>query len=106
MERMRECEWFCANCLQMLDALNKHGRCPYCESNAVDVAYRWRLPGEPGRDASHEKRLSRVSDLEIRVNHESMVSAGKLPAGNEPRCMARIVNERLPISFATARRDR
>ena len=45
MERMRECEWFCANCLQMLDALNKHGRCPYCESNAVDVAYRWRLPG-------------------------------------------------------------
>ena len=33
-------EWFCANCLQMIDILSKHGRCPYCDSNAVDLAYR------------------------------------------------------------------
>jgi len=25
----------------MVDALSRHGRCPYCDSNAVDVAYRW-----------------------------------------------------------------
>jgi len=28
----------------MIEALNRHGRCPYCDSNAVDVAYRWRRP--------------------------------------------------------------
>lgn len=41
MERMSDYEWFCANCLRMVDALSRHGRCPYCDSNAVDVAYRW-----------------------------------------------------------------
>lgn len=45
MERMSEYEWFCANCLRMVDVLNRHGRCPYCDSNAVDVAYRWNRPG-------------------------------------------------------------
>ena len=40
MQRMNEGEWFCANCLQMIDVLSRHGRCPYCDSNAVDVAYR------------------------------------------------------------------
>jgi ABC-type ATPase with predicted acetyltransferase domain len=48
MERMSE--WFCANCLRMVDALSRHGRCPYCDSNAVDVAYRWSRPGA-SRDA-------------------------------------------------------
>ena len=43
MERMSE--WFCANCLRMVDVLSRHGRCPYCDSNAVDVAYRWNRPG-------------------------------------------------------------
>ena len=42
---MNEYEWFCANCLRMVDVLNRHGRCPYCDSNAVDVAYRWNRPG-------------------------------------------------------------
>ena len=41
MERMSDYEWFCANCLRMVDTLSRHGRCPYCDSNAVDVAYRW-----------------------------------------------------------------
>ncbi|PYU25179.1 MAG: hypothetical protein DMG30_06245 [Acidobacteria bacterium] len=41
MEWMGNYEWFCANCLRMVDALSRHGRCPYCDSNAVDVAYRW-----------------------------------------------------------------
>lgn len=39
MRRMND-GWFCANCLQMMDVLTRHGRCPYCDSNAVDVAYR------------------------------------------------------------------
>jgi hypothetical protein len=43
MERMSE--WFCANCMRMVDILSRHGRCPYCDSNAVDVAFRWRRPG-------------------------------------------------------------
>lgn len=45
MRRMNDCEWFCANCLQMIDALSRHGRCPYCDSNAVDVAYRTEIAG-------------------------------------------------------------
>lgn len=45
MERISDYEWFCANCLRMVDALSRHGRCPYCDSNAVDVAYRWCRPG-------------------------------------------------------------
>jgi len=45
MDRMGEYEWFCANCLRLVDALSRHGRCPYCDSNAVDVAYRWNRPG-------------------------------------------------------------
>jgi hypothetical protein len=45
MERMSDWDWFCANCLRMVDALSRHGRCPYCDSNAVDVAYRWNRPG-------------------------------------------------------------
>jgi len=40
MQRVNDGEWFCANCLQMIDVLSRHGRCPYCDSNAVDVAYR------------------------------------------------------------------
>jgi Zn finger protein HypA/HybF involved in hydrogenase expression len=39
---MSECDWFCANCLQMIEVLSKRGRCPYCDSDAVDVAYRCR----------------------------------------------------------------
>jgi hypothetical protein len=50
MERMSDYDWFCANCLRMVDALSRHGRCPYCDSNAVDVAYRWSHPGAT-RDA-------------------------------------------------------
>lgn len=45
MERMSDYEWFCANCLRMVDTLSRHGRCPYCDSNAVDVAYRWNRRG-------------------------------------------------------------
>ena len=40
MQRVNDGEWFCANCLQMIDVLSRHGRCPHCDSNAVDVAYR------------------------------------------------------------------
>jgi hypothetical protein len=45
MQRMNDGEWFCANCLQMIDVLSRHGRCPYCDSNAVDLAYRAELAG-------------------------------------------------------------
>jgi hypothetical protein len=45
MERMTDYEWFCVNCMRMVDVLSRHGRCPYCDSNAVDVAYRWNHPG-------------------------------------------------------------
>jgi len=44
MERMND-RWFCANCLQVMDVLTRHGRCPYCDSNAVDVAYRLETSG-------------------------------------------------------------
>lgn len=50
MQRTSEFEWFCANCLQMIELLNRHGRCPYCDSNAVDVAYRQR-GSEAGRQS-------------------------------------------------------
>jgi Zn finger protein HypA/HybF involved in hydrogenase expression len=50
MERTNDYEWFCANCLRMVDSLSRHGRCPYCDSNAVDVAYRWNRR-ESGREA-------------------------------------------------------
>ena len=33
-------DWFCANCLRAIDQLSRHGRCPYCDSIAVDVASR------------------------------------------------------------------
>lgn len=45
MERRNDSEWFCANCRQMIDALDKHGRCPYCDSNAVDLAWRAEMAG-------------------------------------------------------------
>lgn len=57
MERMSDYEWFCANCLRMVDALSRHGRCPYCDSNAVDVAYRWSRPGL-SREAQMEAMAS------------------------------------------------
>jgi Zn finger protein HypA/HybF involved in hydrogenase expression len=59
MQQMNEGEWFCANCLQMIDVLSRHGRCPYCDSNAVDVAYRPEMAGK-GRqsDISPEIVLS------------------------------------------------
>jgi hypothetical protein len=53
MERMSDYDWFCANCLRMVDALSRHGRCPFCDSNAVDVAYRWNRPG-----ASRESHMA------------------------------------------------
>lgn len=46
MQRISDGEWFCANCLQMIDVLSRHGRCPYCDSNAVDVAYRPEMAGK------------------------------------------------------------
>jgi hypothetical protein len=58
MERMSDYEWFCANCLRMADALNRHGRCPHCDSNAVDVAYRWSRPR-----ASQESRQVVAEEL-------------------------------------------
>jgi len=45
MQNMTNCEWFCANCLRMIEVLNRHGRCPYCDSNAVDLAYRAQIAG-------------------------------------------------------------
>jgi Zn finger protein HypA/HybF involved in hydrogenase expression len=49
MQQTKDCEWFCANCLQMIDFLSRHGRCPYCDSNAVDLAYRAELAGGRGQ---------------------------------------------------------
>lgn len=46
MQPMIQCEWFCANCFRMIDVLSKHGRCPYCDSNAVDLAYRAQMAGK------------------------------------------------------------
>lgn len=37
----RDAAWFCVNCLNQLQALDRHGRCPLCGSNAVDVAWRY-----------------------------------------------------------------
>ena len=45
MERMNDYDWFCANCLRVVETLSRHGRCPFCDSNAVDVAYRWNRAG-------------------------------------------------------------
>ena len=63
MERMSDYEWFCANCLKMVETLSRHGRCPYCDSNAVDVAYRWR-----GREASHNAHLSSMATELVGAN--------------------------------------
>jgi len=43
MQNMTNWEWFCANCLRMVEVLSRHGRCPFCDSNAVDLAYRAHL---------------------------------------------------------------
>ncbi len=51
MEHISDYEWFCANCLRMVEALSRHGRCPFCDSNAVDVAYRWHRPISSGDGA-------------------------------------------------------
>lgn len=32
-------DWLCCNCLHV-GSLDKHGRCPVCQSDAVDVAVR------------------------------------------------------------------
>jgi Zn finger protein HypA/HybF involved in hydrogenase expression len=47
MQNMTNCEWFCANCLRMIEVLSRHGRCPYCDSNAVDLAYRSQMTNVP-----------------------------------------------------------
>jgi Zn finger protein HypA/HybF involved in hydrogenase expression len=56
MQRMTDGYWFCANCLQMIDALSRHGRCPYCDSNAVDTASRSRMAGR-GREAEVSREI-------------------------------------------------
>ena len=59
MQPMTNCEWFCANCLRMIDVLNTHGRCPYCDSDAVDLAYRAQMAGKvPQGEAKPEIVLS------------------------------------------------
>ena len=58
MQRVNDGEWFCANCLQMIDVLSRHGRCPYCDSNAVDVAYRVEMTRSDQAEASPEIVLS------------------------------------------------
>ena len=68
MERMSEYGWFCANCLRMVETLSRHGRCPFCDSNAVDVAYRWSQP--------------KLSEAEgISGNHESPAASYVLSIG-------------------------
>jgi hypothetical protein len=44
-------DWFCANCFRTVDQLSRHGRCPYCDSNAVDVASRGRRLGSADRSS-------------------------------------------------------
>jgi hypothetical protein len=54
MQNMTNCEWFCANCLRMIEVLSRHGRCPYCDSNAVDLAYRAHIEGKVQREPKPE----------------------------------------------------
>lgn len=58
MQNMTNCEWFCANCLRMIEVLSRHGRCPYCDSNAVDLAYRAHFSGKAQLAAKPEAILS------------------------------------------------
>jgi len=58
MKNMTNWEWFCANCLRMIDFLNRHGRCPYCDSNAVDLAHRAHLVEKVQRKPKPEVVLS------------------------------------------------
>ncbi len=58
MQQMNDGEWFCANCGQMIDVLSRHGRCPCCDSNAVDLAYRAELAGRGQSEVSPEIVLS------------------------------------------------
>ena len=44
MEEMNGYEWFCANCMRMVDVLSRHGRCPTVTA-IVDVAHRWKRQG-------------------------------------------------------------
>jgi hypothetical protein len=30
----------------MIEVLSRHGRCPHCDSNAVDLAYRAQMAGK------------------------------------------------------------
>lgn len=58
MQNMTNCEWFCANCLRMIEVLSRHGRCPHCDSNAVDLAYRGHISGKAQLDAKPDIILS------------------------------------------------
>lgn len=58
MQNMTNCEWFCANCLRMIEVLSRHGRCPHCDSNAVDLAYRGHIPGKGQLEAKPDIILS------------------------------------------------
>lgn len=45
-------DWFCANCLRTIDQLSTHGRCSYCDSDAVDVASRLAIGRLPAKSAA------------------------------------------------------
>ena len=69
MQRVSDGEWFCANCLQMIDVLSRHGRCPYCDSNAVDVAYRVEMTR---------------SDRQAKASPEIILSINTRPSTSKP----------------------
>jgi hypothetical protein len=39
MEEMNGYEWFCANCMRMVDVLSRHGRCP----TVTAMPWMWRI---------------------------------------------------------------
>jgi hypothetical protein len=64
-------DWFCANCLRTIGQLSRHGRCPHCDSNAVDVAYRLNISKLP------TKASDAALSFELPVAHVTAIGAAK-----------------------------
>ena len=82
-------DWFCANCLRTINQLSRHGRCPYCDSNAVDVASRLkisRLPKSADAVLSFELSAAHADSLRRNVLLAAIGTAkASIDSHQEPR---------------------
>lgn len=67
-------DWLCANCSRTIGQLSRHGRCPQCDSNAVDVASRLQTGKLPA------KASGAAASFELPVAHVAAIAAAKAAA--------------------------